>query len=100
MAKVKQYKHQRRVRFSVVLPASVTRHAASARGVLVEFFSPLRLVDVDSSANSLAAAAVVIGVATECLIRRHPSAWRLWNTLELRWKQAATFQPSRMHIGG
>jgi hypothetical protein len=33
-------------------------------------------------------AGLQFGIATECLIRRHPSQWSLWNTLEHRWREA------------
>ena len=35
-----------------------------------------------------AALAIQLSLATECLIRRFPVQWRLWNTLQLRWARA------------
>lgn len=72
----------------VVLPIAIARRLpASGRGVAVDVFPPLPL---DLEASALAEAAQITGIATECLIRRYPSAWRLWNTLQLRWRQAAS----------
>ena len=66
-----------------IIPMSVARQ--SARGdspVHVEFFP-----DLTFSANgegALESLAFKFGVTLECLIRRHPAQWRLWNTLRGR----------------
>ena len=71
---------------AVVVPVSIAR-ALPAEGdeVEVRFHSPLPSTLVPGEATE-AALALELSLATECLIRRHPAQWRLWNTLRLRWE--------------
>lgn len=75
---------------AMFLPVAIARQTpVTTRGVKVEFSPPL-LFEGRSEArfDRLSWLALLTGIATECLIRRYPAAWRLWNTLELRWQQA------------
>ena len=71
---------------ALVLPVSVARADPRGERVSVEFFLPIDLMS--SGFGALSSAALVMGLATECIIRRHPANWRLWNTLQARWSAA------------
>lgn len=79
---------------STILPVAIVRTGSPGRErVVVEVFRPIDLQAVNwSHPRDPNLMALMIGVATECLIRRHPPDWRLWNTLECRWKQAEVYQ--------
>ena len=78
---------------AVVLPVAIARRDPIREGVMIEVFSAVDLPEADArDPAALNAAALMIGVATECLIRWHPPAWRLWNTLVWRWRQALAFR--------
>jgi lauroyl/myristoyl acyltransferase len=73
---------------AAVLPIAVARDAVQAPAA-IEFFPALELGNFDRRDPAACnAAAWMLGVATECLIRRHPADWRLWNSLEHRWAAA------------
>lgn len=63
-----------------LVPFAVVRAAAEHHSpVAVEIFPPINVDDPDE--NTLA---LRLGVTLECLIRRNPAQWRLWNTLRSR----------------
>ena len=63
-----------------LIPFAIARTAPEGRSaVAVELFPPINLDEPDE--NTLA---LRLGVALECLIRRYPAQWRLWNTLRSR----------------
>jgi lauroyl/myristoyl acyltransferase len=78
-----------RARASVV-PATIARQYPPGSGhVSVEFYKPLPLEDLDGRRpQDVLQAGLRFGIATECLIRRYPSQWILWNTLDYRWRAA------------
>ena len=73
-----------------VLPFAIARQWPLEKAqVHLDFFPRLPLAGLDdTNAEHLETAACIFGLATECLIRRYPAQWRLWNTLEYRWQQA------------
>jgi len=72
---------------STIIPVSIVR--TENEGVVVEMFPAIdSQLENGSPLEERNLLALQIGVATECLIRRHPSNWRLWNTLQHRWKHA------------
>jgi lauroyl/myristoyl acyltransferase len=73
-----------------VLPFAIARQWPLEKPqVHLDFFPRLPLASLDdTNAKHLVTAACVLGLATECLIRRYPAQWRLWNTLNYRWQQA------------
>jgi lauroyl/myristoyl acyltransferase len=73
-----------------VLPFAIARQwPFDGAEVQLDFFPQLPLAGSDDTcAEQLEAAAFLFGLATECLIRRYPAQWRLWNTLESRWQEA------------
>jgi len=75
-----------------VVPFAIARQWPLDRDeVRLDFFPRLPLAGFDYTCEEhLQTAALVFGLATECLIRRYPAQWRLWNSLELRWQQAET----------
>jgi lauroyl/myristoyl acyltransferase len=75
---------------ATVVPATIARQYPPGRGhVSVEFYKPLPLEDLDGRCpEDVLQAGLRFGIATECLIRRYPAQWILWNTLEHRWRQA------------
>jgi lauroyl/myristoyl acyltransferase len=75
---------------AAVVPFAIASQWPLQRGdVRVEFFPqvPLRFGDKPHHGHQQGAS-FLFGLTTECLIRRYPAQWRLWNTLELRWQQA------------
>lgn len=79
---------------ATIIPMVVLRERAGDEDVVsVDVFPPLEC-DVPRHAceTEVARVGVLLGVATECLIRRGPSQWRLWNTLQERWKTAEVLQ--------
>ena len=73
-----------------VLPFAIARQwPLDKMKVRLDFFPrlPLAMRD-DTNAEHVESAASAFGLVTECLIRRYPAQWRLWNTLEYRWQQA------------
>jgi lauroyl/myristoyl acyltransferase len=75
---------------AAVIPVSVARVSPpDSGGVQVQIGTALPLYDLDPrDPESREAAALRFGIAMECLIRRHPSVWRLWATLLHRWHSA------------
>ncbi len=75
---------------ATVVPATIARQYPPGSGrVSVEFYEPLPLDGLDGRCpQDVLQAGLRFGIATECLIRRHPSQWILWNTLEHRWREA------------
>lgn len=75
---------------AAVLPMAIVRHfPLEENRVTVELFPELMLPQVPHDDHrAVEAAAMLFGVATECLIRRYPAQWRLWNSLDYRWSQA------------
>ena len=73
-----------------VVPFAIARQWPLDRDeVRLDFFPRLPLTGLDYTCEAhLQTAALVFGLATECLIRRYPAQWRLWNSLEVRWQQA------------
>jgi lauroyl/myristoyl acyltransferase len=73
---------------AAVIPVSVARvWPPDSGGVQVQIGTALPLWDLDPrDPASREAAALRFGIAMECLIRRHPSVWRLWATLGHRWQ--------------
>jgi lauroyl/myristoyl acyltransferase len=73
---------------AAVIPVSVARVSPpEGSGVQVQIGTALPLDDLDPrDPASREAAALRFGIAMECLIRRHPSVWRLWATLCHRWQ--------------
>ncbi len=55
--------------------------------VRVEILPELPFDDLGESERDSVMAAMRLGVATECLIRRYPVQWRLWTSLEYRWNE-------------
>jgi lauroyl/myristoyl acyltransferase len=75
----------------IVVPATIAReYPPASGGVSVEFYEPLPLDDLDRRGpRDVLEAGLRLGIATECLIRRYPAQWILWNTLSHRWREAA-----------
>jgi len=73
---------------ATILPVAIARQLPwDDGGVEVQVFAPLRLDDLDrSDPSALRMGALRFGIATECLIRRYPAQWRLWDTLLPRWQ--------------
>lgn len=73
---------------AVVIPMAVARtFPVEANHVEVHFFPPLESsLSPQASSEALL---IEMSLATECLIRRFPAQWRLWNTLQGRWRRAA-----------
>ncbi len=73
-----------------VLPVALSRHWPPAECVHeVHFFPPVPLPDF-GAADFLVGSALAFGAVMEALIRRAPEQWRLWNTLDERWRAAET----------
>jgi lauroyl/myristoyl acyltransferase len=69
---------------AAIVPLAVARVGLrDSSRVIVEFFPSLGRLQTDKDAAS-DALALHLGLATECLIRRYPAQWRLWNTLRDR----------------
>lgn len=79
---------------AAVVPVTIARQYPPDTGrVRVEMFEPLPLEDLDrGSDGDVKRAAFRLGIATECLIRRHPAQWTLWNTLLHRGARAEAAQ--------
>ena len=75
---------------ATLLPVTIARQAPwDTGGVNVTIYAPLSLDDLDrSDPAAMREGALRLGVLTECLIRRYPAQWRLWDTLQTRWKAA------------
>jgi KDO2-lipid IV(A) lauroyltransferase len=75
---------------AALVPLSVSREWPPEDGpVRVRICAPIPLGDLDArDPAARARAALRIGVATECLIRRDPSTWRLWASLHYQWRTA------------
>lgn len=74
---------------AVVIPMAIARSLpVEGNDVQVCFFPPLSASLSPDDATE-AALGIQLSLATECLIRRFPVQWRLWNTLRLRWERAA-----------
>lgn len=75
---------------ATVLPVTIARQWPwDSGGVNVTIYAPLSLDDLDrSDPAAMREGALRLGVLTECLIRRYPAQWRLWDTLQTRWKAA------------
>ncbi len=75
---------------AAVVPVTVARKWPLDDGeVRVQFGRPLPFDDMDSKSDAARSlAALMIGIAIECMIRRDPSVWRLWATLAVRWQEA------------
>jgi lauroyl/myristoyl acyltransferase len=73
---------------AAVIPVSIARvWPPETGGVRVQIGTALPLGDLDPrDPASRKAAALRFGIAMECLIRRHPSVWRLWAALPHRWQ--------------
>jgi lauroyl/myristoyl acyltransferase len=68
---------------AAIVPMAVARDLdISKELVRVEFFPDL--TDGDSRSFQLSDLSLRLGIALECLIRRYPVQWRLWNTLRDR----------------
>jgi len=69
-----------------VLPFTVVRVPPFADEILrIEILPELPFDDLGESERDSVMAAMRLGVATECLIRRYPVQWRLWTSLVYRW---------------
>ncbi|HEY7216565.1 MAG TPA: hypothetical protein VIC28_18235 [Thermoanaerobaculia bacterium] len=72
---------------AVVIPTAIARRLpVEGNEVQVCFFPPLPASLAPEEATETALA-IQLSLATECLIRRFPAQWRLWNTLRLRWER-------------
>ena len=71
---------------ATVLPGCIVRLPPFDEGNVVIDILPA--LPIPYGSEELGALSVIFGVATECLIRRYPSQWRLWNTLDTRLSQA------------
>ncbi len=73
---------------AAVIPTAIARRLpVEGNEVEVCFFPPLP-ASLSPEEATEAALAIQLSLATECLIRRFPVQWRLWNTLQLRWARA------------
>lgn len=73
---------------AVVVPMAVARCLPVEEDrVQVCFFPPLP-ASLSPEGATEADLAFQLSLATECLIRRFPVQWRLWNTLRMRWDSA------------
>jgi lauroyl/myristoyl acyltransferase len=71
-----------------VLPFAVVRVPPFEDEVVrIEILPELPFDDLGESKRDFVVAAMRLGVATECLIRRYPIQWRLWTSLEYRWNE-------------
>jgi lauroyl/myristoyl acyltransferase len=71
-----------------VLPFTVVRVPPFADEKLrIEILPELPFDDLGETERDSVVAAMRLGVATECLIRRDPAQWRLWTSLEYRWNE-------------
>ena len=77
------------------VPVSITRDGCADAGPAVfQLYAPIAS-QADNESQAL-----VLGLATECLIRRAPDQWRLWNTLRSRVDDAArAFAPGERMVG-
>jgi len=70
---------------AALLPMAVARDGPGrTSSIAVRFFADVRPGDDLDRETWIAAAALKVGVAMECMIRLHPAQWRLWNTLRHR----------------
>jgi lauroyl/myristoyl acyltransferase len=72
-----------------VLPLTVVRlQPFDEENVRIEILPELKFDDLGESERDSIVAAMRLGVATECMIRRNPVQWQLWTALEYRWYEA------------
>jgi len=68
-----------------LVPMCIAREGARAASLVhVEFFPPIGSNKLDGFNAEVEQLAFQMGIALECLIRRYPAQWRLWNTLRER----------------
>jgi lauroyl/myristoyl acyltransferase len=71
-----------------VLPFTVVRVPPfEDEHLKVELLPELPFDDLGEGERDSVTAAMRLGLATECLIRRYPIQWRLWTSLEYRWNE-------------
>jgi lauroyl/myristoyl acyltransferase len=71
-----------------ILPFTVVRALPFAdENLRIEILPELPFDDLGETERDSVMAAMRLGVATECLIRRDPAQWRLWTSLEYRWNE-------------
>ncbi|HEV8000723.1 MAG TPA: hypothetical protein VGP63_12640 [Planctomycetaceae bacterium] len=74
-----------------VLPFAVVRLPPFEDEILrIEILPELPFDDLGDTQRDSVIAAMRLGVATECLIRRYPLQWRLWTSLEYRWNEGCS----------
>jgi hypothetical protein len=74
-----------------VLPFAVVRLPPFEDEILrIEILPELPFDDLGNTERDSVIAAMRLGVATECLIRRYPLQWRLWTSLEYRWNEGCS----------
>ncbi len=74
---------------ATVVPLVVIRLQPFDEGnVRIEILPDLRFDDLGESEQDSLEAALRLGIATECMIRRNPVQWQLWTALQYRWYEA------------